>query len=103
MALIFRSYLGQASHWANHGEPSRKIDYQIWCGPSMGAFNEWVKGSFLEAPQNREVVTVALNILYGAGIVNRLNTLKMQGIALSSDLWKIVPLPLEELGKRLQS
>ena len=103
MALIFRSYLGQASHWANHGEPSRKIDYQIWCGPSMGAFNEWVKGSFLEAPQNREVVTVALNILYGAGIVNRLNTLKMQGIPLPPDFWKIVPLPLKELSTGLES
>ncbi|MFC1817240.1 PfaD family polyunsaturated fatty acid/polyketide biosynthesis protein, partial [Thermodesulfobacteriota bacterium] len=47
MALVFRSYLGCSSNWANTGEPSRRIDYQIWCGPSMGAFNEWVKGSFL--------------------------------------------------------
>ena len=25
----------------------RQIDYQIWCGPAMGAFNQWVKGTFL--------------------------------------------------------
>jgi PfaD family protein len=31
MALVFRSYLGQSSNWANTGDPSRKIDYQIWC------------------------------------------------------------------------
>jgi hypothetical protein len=41
----------------------RKIDYQVWCGPSMGAFNEWAQGTFLEQPKNRKIVTVALNIL----------------------------------------
>ena len=50
---------GQSSHWANAGEPSRTVDYQIWCGPAMAAFNEWVRGSFLEQPENRRVVTVA--------------------------------------------
>ena len=48
MALVFRWYLGQAAHWAKDGEASRRMDYQIWCGPAMGAFNEWVAGSFLE-------------------------------------------------------
>ncbi|MBW2575862.1 MAG: PfaD family polyunsaturated fatty acid/polyketide biosynthesis protein, partial [Deltaproteobacteria bacterium] len=31
MSLVFRSYLGQSSNWANSGDPLRKIDYQIWC------------------------------------------------------------------------
>ena len=31
----------------------------------MAAFNEWVKGSFLEPPEGRRVATVAMNILYG--------------------------------------
>jgi trans-AT polyketide synthase, acyltransferase and oxidoreductase domains len=53
MALVFRWYLGQSSRWANAGEPTRKLDYQVWRGPSMGAFNEWVKGSCLEPPPNR--------------------------------------------------
>ncbi|MGE3807723.1 MAG: PfaD family polyunsaturated fatty acid/polyketide biosynthesis protein, partial [Gemmataceae bacterium] len=66
MALVFRWYLGQSSRWANAGEPSRKIDYQVWCGPAMGAYNEWVRGSFLEEAKNRRAVVVALNILYGA-------------------------------------
>jgi PfaD family protein len=102
MALIFRSYLGQASHWANSGVSSRKIDYQVWCGPAMGAFNEWVTGSFLEQPENRRVVTVALNILYGAGVVNRLNGLRMQGVQLPSDFTGIPPLTQGELNSRLQ-
>ena len=35
LALVFRWYLGQSPVWANSGDPSRKIDYQIWCGPSI--------------------------------------------------------------------
>jgi hypothetical protein len=30
---------------------ARALDYQIWCGPAMGAFNDWVAGSFLEPPR----------------------------------------------------
>ncbi|MDX2455717.1 PfaD family polyunsaturated fatty acid/polyketide biosynthesis protein [Desulfosarcina sp.] len=82
MALVFRSYLGKASLWAKSGVPERAIDYQIWCGPAMGAFNEWIKGSFLEPPPNRKTVTVALNLLYGAAVISRLNGLKNQGIDL---------------------
>ncbi|MGD9310846.1 MAG: PfaD family polyunsaturated fatty acid/polyketide biosynthesis protein, partial [Desulfosarcina sp.] len=68
MALVFRSYLGRAAQWAKSGVPDRAIDYQIWCGPAMGAFNEWVKGSFLEQPKNRNTVTVARNLLFGAAV-----------------------------------
>lgn len=68
MALIFRSYLGQATHWAIDGDPQRRIDYQIWCGPSLPAFNAWTKGTFLEQPQQRKVVDVNLNILLGAAV-----------------------------------
>ena len=50
MALVFRSYLGQSSKWAIAGDQDRRLDYQIWCGPAMGAFNAWVRGSFLEPP-----------------------------------------------------
>ena len=66
MALVFRSYLGLSSRWANAGEPSRTMDYQVWCGPAMGAFNEWTRGTFLEKPENRRVVVVAQNLLQGA-------------------------------------
>ncbi|MEL7340604.1 MAG: PfaD family polyunsaturated fatty acid/polyketide biosynthesis protein, partial [Bacteroidota bacterium] len=49
MALIFRWYLGLSSNWANAGTPDRTLDYQIWCGPAMGAFNDWVKGTYMES------------------------------------------------------
>jgi PfaD family protein len=66
MALVFRSYLGLSSRWANAGEPSRMMDYQVWCGPAMGAFNEWTRGTFLEKPENRRVVVVAETLIHGA-------------------------------------
>jgi len=96
MALVFRWYLGQSSNWANQGIEDRQMDYQIWCGPAMGAFNEWAKGSFLEAPENRRVATVAMNILYGASVATRVGTLRTQGVRLRSELTSIVP---QEIGR----
>ena len=92
MALIFRSYLGQSSKWAVSGEPDRKIDYQIWCGPSMGAFNEWVRGSFLEKPENRKTVTVAMNLLFGAALATRVAWLRCQGVTLPPGTGNFSPL-----------
>jgi PfaD family protein len=97
LALVFRWYLGQSSRWANAGEPSRKLDYQVWCGPAMGAFNEWVKGSFLEQPRNRRVVTVALNILYGAAVLLRLNALRCQGAPVLPEWARVPPRTPDEL------
>ena len=99
MALVFRWYLGLSSRWANVGEPTRKLDYQVWCGPAMGAFNEWTKGSFLEQPRNRRVVTVAFNILYGAAVLLRLQTLRSQGFPLLHDWSRVTPLELEAIEK----
>jgi PfaD family protein len=101
LALIFRWYLGQSSRWAKNGEPSRKIDYQIWCGPAMAAFNEWVKGSFLERPENRRVATVAMNILYAAAILLRANHLRCQGLGLPANFPQLRPLEPEEIRRRL--
>ena len=80
MALVFRSYLGLSSHWPIAGEADRRLDYQIWCGPAMGAFNDWVKGSFLEPSENRTVVQVARNLLEGAAYVTRGLQLRTYGV-----------------------
>jgi trans-AT polyketide synthase/acyltransferase/oxidoreductase domain-containing protein len=97
MALVFRWYLGLSSRWANAGEPARRLDYQVWCGPAMGAFNEWTRGSFLEQPRNRRVVTVAFNILYGAAVLLRLQTLRSQGLPLPPEWARVTPLELEAI------
>ncbi len=78
MALVFRQYLGFSSHWANCGEQGREMDYQVWCGPSMGAFNDWVRGSYLENPEQRRVTDVAYHLMNGAAYLFRLQQLKFQ-------------------------
>ena len=86
MALIFRWYLGLSSRWSNVGEPGRQMDYQIWCGPSMGSFNDWVRGTYLEQPEKRHVVDVAQHIMKGAAYLYRLQSLKMSGLHLPAQM-----------------
>lgn len=71
MALCFRWYLGMSSRWARTGEEARRLDFQIWCGPSMGAFNRWVRGSWLEPVESREAPLVALALLQSAAAISR--------------------------------
>lgn len=97
MALVFRSYLGLSSKWAIKGLPLRKMDYQIWCGPAIGAFNQWVKGTFLESHENRKVAELALNLLFGACMCTRASILKIQGIELPQGADIFEPLHKEAL------
>lgn len=96
MALIFRWYLGLSSRWSNVGEAGREVDYQIWCGPSMGAFNSWTQGSYLEEPENRHVAEVAHQIMNGAAYLYRLQMLKMQGVSVPSACLSYRPEPVDE-------
>jgi trans-AT polyketide synthase/acyltransferase/oxidoreductase domain-containing protein len=91
MALIFRWYLGLASRWSNSGEKGREMDYQIWCGPAMGSFNDWVRGTYLAEPKNRRVADVALQILTGAACQYRLQALKLQGLQFPAELEQYYP------------
>lgn len=80
MALIFRWYLGLSSRWSNQGEVGREMDYQIWAGPALGAFNAWTQGSALAQYQNRKVVHVVSELLNGAAYLQRVQLLKSQGV-----------------------
>ena len=91
MALIFRWYLGLSSNWANAGTQGRAQDYQIWCGPAMGAFNDWVKGTYLEDYKNRNAADVAEQIMQGAAYLYRVQSLKMQGVGLPLEWERFVP------------
>jgi trans-AT polyketide synthase/acyltransferase/oxidoreductase domain-containing protein len=55
MALIFKWYLGYSSRLAISGDPDNKVDYQVHCGPALGAFNQWVHGTEMENWRNRHV------------------------------------------------
>ncbi|MAG31997.1 MAG: 2-nitropropane dioxygenase [Deltaproteobacteria bacterium] len=94
MALVFRSYLGQSSGWSIAGVSDRRADYQIWCGPSMGAFNAWTAGSFLAEPENRSAVQVARNLLEGAAVITRAQQLRSFGVAVPAAAFDYRPRPL---------
>jgi trans-AT polyketide synthase, acyltransferase and oxidoreductase domains len=94
MALVFRAYLGQASKWAIAGDERRALDFQIWCGPAMGAFNAWVKGSFLEPLAARTVGQIGLNLLEGAAVITRAQQLRTFGAAVPERAFQFSPRPL---------
>jgi PfaD family protein len=83
MALVFRWYLGHASRWANVGEPGRELDYQVWCGPAMGAFNDWARSTPFAAPERRRVAEVGRALMEEAALLTRIRQLELQGVRLA--------------------
>lgn len=94
MALVFRWYLGKTGQWAIDGASAHRIDYQICCGPAMGAFNAWARGSFLEGAENRTVVNIARNLLEGAAVLTRAQQLRSYGVPVPESAFHFQPRPL---------
>lgn len=93
MALLFRWYLAHASRWAVAGVLERQPDYQLWCGPALGAFNDWVRGSFLEPLDQRKIGQIALNLMEGAAVMTRVVQLRAAGLEVPWD-YRYRPRPL---------
>jgi hypothetical protein len=96
MALVFRWYLGMSSRWAIQGATERRADYQIWCGPALGAFNRWVAGGFLADPSERSVVQIARNLLEGAAVATRAQTVRSHGVPVPAAAFAFTPRPFGE-------
>ena len=91
LALLCRRYLFMASQWARDGNSERDVDYQIWCGPAMGAFNHWVKDTCLEPMENRNVKQIAWNLLEGAARLTRAGQLRSFGVSLPEGAFRYTP------------
>jgi trans-AT polyketide synthase, acyltransferase and oxidoreductase domains len=63
MALIFRWYFVHSMRLALAGEINQKTDWQVYCGPALGAFNAHVAGTGLENWHNRHVDQIGLNLM----------------------------------------
>jgi trans-AT polyketide synthase, acyltransferase and oxidoreductase domains len=63
MALLFKWYFVHTTRLAMCGSADQKVDYQIHCGPALGAFNQWVKGSELQSWRNRRVADIGLRVM----------------------------------------
>jgi trans-AT polyketide synthase/acyltransferase/oxidoreductase domain-containing protein len=66
MAAIFKWYFGKSTRSALCGIEEEKVNYQIHCGPAIGAFNQWVKGSCLEHWQERGVARIGTKLMEDA-------------------------------------
>jgi trans-AT polyketide synthase, acyltransferase and oxidoreductase domains len=81
MALIFRWYFVQSHRLAQRGVAEGKVDFQIQCGPALGAFNEWVKGTALEDWKKRHVDEMGWLLMRGAAryLEERMERLRSAG------------------------
>ncbi|MEV3982658.1 ACP S-malonyltransferase [Nonomuraea sp. NPDC049758] len=66
MALVFRWYFVHTIRLALRGEAGRQVDYQVHCGPAMGAFNRWVAGTELADWRARHVDVIADRLMEAA-------------------------------------
>ncbi|MFK4546997.1 trans-AT polyketide synthase/acyltransferase/oxidoreductase domain-containing protein [Streptomyces tendae] len=64
MALVLRWYFRHSTALALRGDPEGRANYQIHCGPAMGAFNAWVRGTDLEDWRHRHVDVVADRLMH---------------------------------------
>jgi len=74
MSLCFRWYLGLSSMWANRGIEDRARDYQVWCGPAIGSFNAFIKGTYLDPAISKKFMGVHeanMQILRGTQLIRR--------------------------------
>lgn len=94
MALLFRWYLGKSSRWPMEGRQERQVDYQLWCGPAMGAFNRWAAGTFLEQVGERRLQPVMLNLLEGAAFVTRAHQYRTHGLHVPAQAFHYQPMRL---------
>lgn len=65
MALIFKWYFVHSTRLALRGAHEQRADYQIHCGPALGAFNQWVRNTEIFPWQERYVADIARRLLEG--------------------------------------
>jgi trans-AT polyketide synthase/acyltransferase/oxidoreductase domain-containing protein len=63
MAAIFKWYFVHTTRLAMAGEEAQRANFQIHCGPALGAFNQWVMGTDLERWRDRRVAEIGHHIM----------------------------------------
>jgi len=69
LSLIFRWYFIHTTRLALRGDADQKVDFQVHCGPAMGAFNQWVKDTPLADWRGRHADDLADRLMTGAADV----------------------------------
>jgi trans-AT polyketide synthase, acyltransferase and oxidoreductase domains len=63
MGHIFRWYFVHSTRLALEGRKDEQLNFQIHCGPALGAFNQWVRGTRFQSWRNRRVAEIAEHLL----------------------------------------
>ncbi|MGU3493767.1 ACP S-malonyltransferase [Xanthobacteraceae bacterium A53D] len=72
MALVFRWYFAHSMRLALAGDTDGRVDWQIHCGPALGAFNRWAAGTPLAGWRQRHVDHMADALMEGtAALLSR--------------------------------
>ncbi len=70
MLKVFQWYFNHSKQLAIKGHQKEQKNYQIYCGPAMGAFNQWAQGGPFEKWQNRNVDKIAEYLMDAANTYN---------------------------------
>jgi trans-AT polyketide synthase/acyltransferase/oxidoreductase domain-containing protein len=65
MGMVFKRYFRDTMRWAIAGSQQHKVDFQIHCGPALGAFNQWVAGTPLGDWRQRHVEEIGERLMAG--------------------------------------
>lgn len=63
MALVFRWYFGHSQRVAMEGDESSRVDFQVHCGPALGAFNQWVRDTPMRSWRDRHVDEIGVHLM----------------------------------------
>ncbi|HEU0123300.1 MAG TPA: ACP S-malonyltransferase [Bryobacteraceae bacterium] len=63
MALVFKRYFKDTTRWALAGDADHKVDFQIHCGPALGAFNQWAARQGMQSWRGRHVARIAEGLM----------------------------------------
>lgn len=66
MAVIFKEYFRLSTKAALIGDATNKVNFQIMCGPSLGAFNQWAKNTELKDWRNRHIDEIGVRLIQEA-------------------------------------
>ncbi|MEU5796213.1 ACP S-malonyltransferase [Streptomyces sp. NPDC047813] len=66
LAAVFRAYFTRGFRLAVTGDQHSRVDYQVHCGPAMGAFNQVVADTGLHSWRARTVAAIADILMGGA-------------------------------------
>jgi trans-AT polyketide synthase/acyltransferase/oxidoreductase domain-containing protein len=69
MRLTFQWYFAHTNRLAFAGDRAHQVDFQIHCGPALGAFNQWVRDTPLQSWRNRHVDEIAERLMQATAVL----------------------------------